>query len=119
MKQSTIHIDNFGETIIKTRGVNSDNLTKDVIIFTTETLINTYFRDLSAEHDRSVIVDYLSHYFGVLVDTNQIEQFDIIFDKRNNKRVDMNNGMFAIESKFKQKNCLNYTTVSFLVGGKK
>ena len=119
MKQSKIHIDSFGNIIIKTHGVNSDNLTNEVIIFTTETLTNTFFRDLSEEHDRSIIVDYLSHYFGVLMDSNQIEQFDIMFDQRNNTRADMNMGMFAIESKFKQKNCLNYTTVSFLIGGKK
>lgn len=119
MKKSTISVDNFGTINVESRGVNSQLVTNEVITFTTEVLNNTFFTDLSQEHDRDIVVTYIEHFFMVMADNDLVEQFDIIFDKRNNTTTDMNNGMFAMELRFKQKNCLNQTEVKFLMGGKK
>lgn len=119
MKKKEILIDSFGTIIVETRGVNSDIVTNEVITFATEVLANPLFSDFTEEHDRDTLIQYVEHFFLIMMGNHIIEQFDIIFDKRNNTRVDMNAGKFALKLTFKQKHCLNDTSVKFLIGGKK
>lgn len=119
MKKTTMTIDPYGDIKVETRGVNSKLLTDEVITFMSETLNNTFFHDFAEEHDRDVVVEYLEHFYHVMLEQDLIEQFDIIFDKRNNTRSDMFNGLYELETKFKQRNCLNATSVTFKFGGKK
>jgi len=119
MKNRTEQIDPYGTVHIETSGVNNEALTEELITYTIETLTNTFFHDMTEEHDRDIIIRYHEHFFEVMSDAGYIEQFDIIFDKRNNTKKEMSRGAFAIELKYKQKNCLNYTRVKFLIGGKK
>ncbi len=118
MKKKQITIDPYGTIELITYGVNSDTLTTDVITFTTETLQNFAFETLDDEENREFIVEYLERFYHILRDSDYIEQFDVILDKRNNNIKNLRSGMFVLETKFKQKNCLNFTRIILTRAGK-
>ena len=122
MKQKrTLKIDSFSHVEVECRHINSDRLCEDSITYISETLNNTFFHDLSDEDDREGIINHLEYYCSMLVDNGSIDQFDIVFDKRNNKRRWMDQGLYFLELRYKQTHCLNDSSIKFKIGhnGKK
>jgi len=112
----TAKFGNLADVQIETSHVNNSSLVEEVIVFASETLDNAFFHDFTNEHDRQIMADSLDYFCDLLHENNIIDQYDIIFDKRNNKRKDMDAGKFTIEIRFKQKHCLNVTSVKYLIG---
>lgn len=116
MNKRIMSIGTFSDVQVEVRNGNSDRLVEEVITYMAETLNNTFFHDLTQEHDRDIVVQSLEYFFQILLENDFIEQVDVVFDKRNNKRSDMDDGKFHLETRFKQKNCLNTTSVLFKIG---
>ena len=112
----SVHLDSFSSVEIETRHINSEKLGEECITYMTETLNNTFFHDLSSEDDREQIVGNIDYFCDILKDGGLIEQADVIFDKRNNKRSDMDKGIYYLEMKFKQTHCLNFSTIKYKIG---
>ena len=117
MKQKRkIHIDSFSSVEVECRHINSDKLCEESITYLSETLNNTFFHDLSDVSDREAISAHIEYYCGMLMDSGSIEQFDIVFDKRNNKRRWMDKGLYFLELRYKQTHCLNDSSIKFKIG---
>ena len=111
-----VHLDSFSSVVVETRHINSEKLAEECITYMSETLNNNFFHDVSSVDDREQIVGNIEYFCAILMDGGMIEQFDIIFDKRNNKRSDMDKGVYHLEMRFKQTHCLNFSTIKYTIG---
>lgn len=97
---------------LTSKAVNSKGLLEEihdfVIVGMTETGVNW-----SSDVQRDSYISMLDDFMGECADEGKIEQWDVCCDNRNNKASDMANGKYLLEVKYRQRNCLNVTTLIY------
>ena len=111
-----LDLERVEDVVAFTTNVNSDLLVDEVITFMSEIVNNLYMHDFKTETGREIAVDNLEYFCGILYENDIVETFDVVFDKRNNVRSDLEHNRFVIEITFKQKNCLNITSIILKIG---
>ena len=106
--------------IIKTkkRSVNSKKLFQEINEFVEEAIEVVAIRWDSSIY-RDSFVDLLEGWMeDELVTAEKITQFSIVCDNRNNSSINMKHKKFSLIVKYKQKNCLNTTSIEYTIDGR-
>lgn len=67
------------------------------------------------EEERQDLADNLEYFMMELYLNNEITQGKVVFDKRNNTRADNESGKHTLEITYKEWNCLNFTTLTYVM----
>ena len=102
---------------IKEVHVNSDLLASKIKNIVKEHFDIMYRADIRNEEDREAFAESMEFELASMQLNSEIVLFKVIFDKRNNKRKDMDRGVFHLEIQYQQWNCLNISKLK--VGIKK
>ena len=95
------------------RSVNNQKLFKEIDTFMIEVFSIKEIKWASDTH-RQQIVEMIEDFLMELAHTTgKIIQFDVICDRRNNPRSIEHSGKVNLSIKYKQKNCLNTTSVDY------
>ena len=108
---------NMARTItIKHFHVNSKILAAEIEDFVLDGL-NTIPSLLSDEAYREMICDTLSELLQEMKDKNQVDNFKIVGDKRNNTKNDLDKGIYHLDIHYQQHHCINTTILSYCSKG--
>lgn len=98
---------------LTTRAVNSKQLLKEVREL--EVIFTEFGVDWSSDTQRLAAIDTIDLMMEQLYEAGRITQWKVVSDFRNNKIVDMDEGIFFLTVSFKQTNCLNTTQVEYKI----
>ena len=100
----------------KTHNVNTQSLFNEVDEFVVDVLINMVSMSWKSKEHRDELVwlmeDFMNSYQQ---QTGKITQSEVMCDSRNNKRSDMENGIYHLTILFVQKNCFNTTKIDYVI----
>lgn len=99
---------------LKTSNVNSKSLLNEITFFLEECIDHMGF-DWAQEYHRQSFVDIISDDLDEVAQKNLITQWNVVFDRRNNKVADMNNGKYVVDVYYKQRNCYNTTQLTYTI----
>jgi hypothetical protein len=98
---------------LTTKAVNSKQLLKDIqeleIIFT------DFGVNWTSDTQRMAAIDTVDDVMAHLYEQGRITQWKVVSDFRNNKIVDMDQGIYYLTITFKQAHCLNTTTLEYKI----
>ena len=97
----------------KTVNVNNKRLHADI-----DAAIHDCLRMPAKWHNqaqRDAMIDVIKEKLAEFIDANEITQFKVIGDQRNNKRKDLAEGVVLVEIQYKQRNCLNVTKLWYSI----
>jgi len=97
---------------LTSKAVNSKSLLAEVHEIVVEGMTETGV-NWSSDVQRDSFVEFIEDYMMELADEGKIEQWDVRCDGRNNKASDMSNGKYVMDVVYKQRHCLNTTTLHY------
>lgn len=100
---------------VKKINVNSDLLAGRIDDYVNEAFGSMFFMDLRTSEDREAFAETIEYFLSTLYENDEVVTFKVVFDKRNNKRAEMSQGIYHIDIMYQQKNCLNVTTLQYSV----
>ena len=100
---------------IKEIHVNSDLLASKIKDIVKEHFDVMYHADIRQEEDRETFVESMEFELMSMHFNNELVLFKVIFDKRNNKRKDMDRGVFHLEIQYQQWNCINISKLKYVI----
>ena len=99
---------------LKETGINSPSLHNNIRDFIEEGLEHGGVQ-WANEHHRVSFGDVIDNWLFELCDDDKIEQWNVVCDKRNNTTKNMANGYFIFTVKYKQRHCVNVTTITYSI----
>lgn len=104
-----------GQFLIKIteRNINSDALAEGIKGHVKACIESPYVKSLKDIEDREDFADTIEYFLLTLYDDNLITQGKVVFDKRNNKRVDIDRDKYTMDIYYKQWNCLNTSHIRY------
>lgn len=107
-------IDEFN--IVSTvHNVNGDMLANKIKLHIEEGLDVMLRLTFGADEEREDLADNIEYFLMELFLNEEITQGKVIFDKRNNRRADTEKGKYTLEVIYKEWNCLNFTTIKYVI----
>ena len=67
---------------------------------------------------RESLVEVIEDFLYERQEEGKITQFDVVCDDRNNTKYEMNNGMFHLLIKYKQRHCRNVSQIFYSIDAK-
>lgn len=95
------------------RHINSDSLAENIKDHVKSCIESPYVKSLRSAEDREEFADTVEYFLLTLYDNKLITQGKVVFDKRNNKRVDIDRDKYTIDIYYKQWNCLNTSHIRY------
>jgi len=105
-------------TVLTVHNVNGDILANKIKNHIEECLEVMLQLTFGVEEERQDVADNIEYFLMELYLNNEITQAKVIFDKRNNTRVDLENSKHTLEVIYKEWNCLNFTSIKYVVSKK-
>jgi hypothetical protein len=96
------------------KAVNSQTLYNDIAEFVEGLLDEAGIRWKNDAH-RESLVELLDEWLEEYSTDGKIEQWNVVMDRRNNSPRDMRNGKYTLDISYKQRNCLNTTTIGYTI----
>ena len=103
--------------IIKEVSVNSKVLNTTVREYIEEGLEHANVVWSNQTH-RDSFVAVIEDMMQMLAEDDKVIQWNIMCDGRNNKTKDMNAGRFYLDVHYKQRNCINFTRLTYQIDAK-
>lgn len=104
--------------IVKTKSVNSKLLCQQIREFI-DSAIEDFGVLWASESQRESLVEIIDEFFADLhLGQQNVEQWDVICDHRNNNQENMQKGMYTLMIKYRQKHCFNITEITYNVSTK-
>lgn len=98
----------------KDRAVNSKHLLRAVTEFVEDGITTSHIMWMSDTH-RDAFVTVIEDLLFALEQVGRLSQGNVVCDARNNKASDMDDGVFHLDISFKQANCVNVTTIEYII----
>jgi len=99
---------------LKTEQVNSNRLLKEVTDFVEE-IITNFDIIWTSDVQRDAILEVIDEHMEDLVENNEIDQWNVICDSRNNKKSDVQSKRTHLDITYCQRNCYNITKLHYVV----
>jgi len=99
------------DVVVKERNIHDRALANEITIYISS--LADLFLDYRTNIDTCVLL--LELMLDEEKPIRKLEQINVMFDKRNNKTSDMENGKFIIDIYFKHKNCFNTTHINYII----
>jgi len=102
---------------ITTKNINSKTLYNS-IISEIDHIIHAFSNELSTDSTaRSIIMELAEESLLSHAEENKLEQWNVICDKRNNKRETLALGITYIDITYVQTHCLNTSSIRYTIKG--
>ena len=98
----------------KEKSVNSKHLVRAITDFIEEGITTSHILWSSDTHREAFIV-VIEDLLFALEQTGRASQGNVICDARNNKIAQMDQGIYKLEVTFKQRNCVNLTSIEYTI----
>lgn len=105
---------NRTNVVVRTRNINSKILFNQVNDSILEAINTSDIRWKDDIH-RASLIDVLEEFLETLADDSKITQFVAMCDIRNNTLEELERGTVKLTIKYKQKDCLNTTEITYQI----
>ncbi len=68
-----------------------------------------------ADEEREDVADNIEYFLMELHLNDEITQGKVVFDKRNNSRAELDSGRYKLDVSYKEWNCLNLSTITYVI----
>lgn len=100
--------------ILKTKHINSKLLGDEIIEFI-DRIITDFNIIWRSDSQRDTVLEVIDEYMEDLVNVKKIEQWNVVCDGRNNKKVDIKNKTTNLDIEYRQYNCYNVTSLNYTI----
>lgn len=99
---------------VKTKQVNSKKLLAEVSEFVEEIILN-FSITWSVDAQRDTILEVIDEFLEEKLNENEIEQWNVVCDGRNNTLKDQSMGIYRLDISYRQRNCFNTTELNYTI----
>ncbi len=99
---------------LKTYQVNSKLLLAKICEFV-DAIIIDFNIIWTSDSQRDAILEVIEEHLQDLVITDDIEQWNVICDNRNNKKSNIDKDITYLDIEFKQRNCYNVSVLNYTI----
>ena len=95
--------------------INSDILANKIKLHIEECLDVMFRLTFGADEEREDVADNIEYFLMELHLNDEITQGKVVFDKRNNSRAELDSGRYKLDVSYKEWNCLNLSTITYVI----